>query len=97
MGKKQDPVLVAKVMKHVRDPTGGIMFSADEWRSAKQISSFLVECLLSKGNEQQKLLRVQMMRRTLIFGVYKENAKSVTMKSSNSWTYYILSCTMNMV
>lgn len=39
-GQKADPVQVAKEMKYVRDPKGGIMFSTDEWRSAKQISSF---------------------------------------------------------
>ena len=39
-GNKEDPVKVAQEMRVVREKSGKLYFSPDEWRTAKQISSY---------------------------------------------------------
>lgn len=39
-GQKADPVQVAREMKCARDSSGKLQFKPEEWRTAKQISSF---------------------------------------------------------
>ena len=40
IGNKEDPAKVAKEMRTLRDKSGKLCFQVDEWRTAKQISSY---------------------------------------------------------
>ena len=39
-GNKEDPVKVANEMRSLRDDSGKLRFALEEWRTAKQISSY---------------------------------------------------------
>lgn len=43
-GQKADPIQVAREMKSIRDSSGKLQFTPDEWRTAHQISSFSQGC-----------------------------------------------------
>ena len=40
IGNKEDPAKVAKEMRTLRDKSGKLCLQVDEWRTAKQISSY---------------------------------------------------------
>ena len=41
IGNKEDPAKVAKEMRDARDESGKLCFAPEEWRTAKQIASYL--------------------------------------------------------
>lgn len=54
-GYKADPAQVAKEMKVIRDEAGNLVFSPDEWRSAKQIASFFSRMSALQKRQQPQL------------------------------------------
>lgn len=52
-GQKSDPVQVAREMRHLTDEAGNLIFSSEEWKTSRQISSFFAR--LSARQRQQQL------------------------------------------
>jgi len=44
-GQKADPGQVSKAMRYLRNKDGALLFSPDEWKSAKQVASFFKQTI----------------------------------------------------
>lgn len=52
-GEKSDPMQVAREMRHLTDQTGTLIFSSEEWKTTRQVTSFFAR--LSARQRQRQL------------------------------------------